>query len=186
MGHDKAFLDINGKTFIENAVDILSPVCEDRIKIVLNPNRTNIVEKLPNTLPFIFDFHEKNGPLAGIHAALTDCRTNLAVVLACDMPFVTSETIKKLAKAAFFSKCNAIVPEQKDGRLQPLCAVYRKRNLAPCLKTLIADKPNVSVMDFLKELKIHRFNFENDRLFFNVNTPEDLERRKLKDSYFRG
>ena len=125
MGADKAFLKIGEKTFLENAVEILKSNC-DQVKIVLNKSQTHFIEKLPDGISYIFDIHENRGALGGIHAAFQDCETEFAVILAVDLPFVTSEAIEKLCEIILREKdFSAIVPRQTDGRFQPLCAVYR-------------------------------------------------------------
>ena len=97
MGRDKAFLKIGEKTFLENAVEILTPVCK-QVKIVLNKSQTHFIEKLPEGISHIFDIHENRGAVGGIHAAFQDCKTEFAVILAVDLPFVTSEAIEKLCE----------------------------------------------------------------------------------------
>ena len=44
MKRDKAFLEIGGKTFLENAFSALAPNCK-RVKIVLNPAQKHFIEK---------------------------------------------------------------------------------------------------------------------------------------------
>jgi molybdopterin-guanine dinucleotide biosynthesis protein A len=119
MATDKAFLRFGDETFLNRAVKSLSTVCENRIVIVLNQTQTHFIEKLPREIPYIFDVFNNRGALGGIHAALQNCRTKYAVILAVDLPFVTGEAIENLAKIAIQSKdCAAFVPIQTDERMQ--------------------------------------------------------------------
>ena len=61
MGKDKAFLQIENETFLERAITTLSTVCENRVKIVLSQNQTNLIEKLPPNVSHIFDIFENRG-----------------------------------------------------------------------------------------------------------------------------
>src|SRR5688572_11108294 len=150
MGADKAFLKIGDKTFIENAVDALKPNCE-QVKIVLNKTQTHFIEKLPESAVHIFDRFENRGALGGIHAALKDCETEFAVILAVDLPFVDESAIKKLCESAIgYDVFSAIVPRQNDGRLQPLCAVYRAKNCLSKLEEILSKNESASVRDFLE------------------------------------
>lgn len=178
MKRDKAFLKIGEKTFIENAVETLKTDCE-QLKIVLNKFQTHFIEKLPAGIPHIFDIYEDCGANGGIHAALMDCKTEFAVILAVDLPFVTSEIIKKLCGIAANSKeFSAIVPRQNDKRLQPLCAVYRVADCLAKLEKILSKNDSASVKDFLETIRVKKIDAENlgsnKNLFANINRPHDL------------
>lgn len=176
MGEDKFSLQFNGKTFLENAVDALKEVCENRVKLVLNQTQT-----IETELPFVRDIYENRGALGAIHAALKNCETKFAVVLAVDLPFVTNEIIEKLAEITLSSnKFLANVPRQTDGRIQPLCAVYRAKYCLPTLERLMNENENASPRDFLELINTRYINqnlLSNDSetdIFHNVNHPADF------------
>jgi molybdenum cofactor guanylyltransferase len=181
MGADKAFLEIGGKTFLENAVGILQPICS-QVKIVLNPSQKHFIEKiekLPDEISYVFDVYENRGAVGGIHAALKDCETEFAVVLAVDLPRVTSEAIENLAKTALIKNAVAVVPRQTDGRLQPLAAVYRVKNCLPEIEKLLNGNASASARDFLERIPafyVAQSEITNDAdLFLNVNFPADFQ-----------
>lgn len=182
MGADKAFLKKNDETFVERAIKNLSGICENRVKIVLNRNQTHFIEKLPYNFSHIFDNFENRGALGGIHAALKDCKTKYAVILAVDLPLVNSRALAKLAEIAETSnEFTAVVPRQTDDRLQPLCAVYNARFCLPPLENLLNETESASVRDFLEiiapriveqsELTVD----DSENIFFNVNRPADFK-----------
>ncbi len=178
MGTDKAFLKIGEKTFVENAVEILKPNCE-QVKIVLNKSQTHFIEKLPANIPYIFDIYENRGALGGIHAAFQDCETEFAFILAVDLPFVTSGAIKKLCEIISSEKdFSAIVPRQTDKKLQPLCAVYRVKDCLPKLEEILLKDSYASVRDFLKLVQSNFIEAiylsRNKNYFININFPSDL------------
>jgi len=182
MKTDKALLQIGGETFLTRAVKTLAPVCENRVKVVINRTQTNFAEELPADIPRIFDAYENRGALSGIHAALTDCETKYAIILAIDLPLITNEAIEKLARIALSSnKFIAVAPRQADGRLQPLCAVYHARYCLSTLENLLCENASASAKNFL-ELVAPRIVDQNKLavddskdIFFNVNRPSDFQ-----------
>lgn len=180
MGSDKALLKFNGKIFLENAVDALRPHCSP-IKIVLNRSQKHFIEKIPPDVTYIFDIFENHGALGGIHTALSDCETEFTVILAVDLPLVSSETIKKLSEiAVVFDKFSAFVPRQNDGRLQPLCAVYRAKDCLSKIENFLETEKSASVINFLNgiPLKIVEQESLSDKknVFLNVNNSQDFQR----------
>lgn len=179
MGADKAFLKIGEKTFIENAAEILQPNC-GRVKAVFNKSQNHLIEKLPRNVLPIFDVYENRGALGGIHAALQDCQTEFALVLAVDLPLVTSEAIQKLREIISNEKdFAAVVPRQTDGKLQPLCAVYGVKDCLKKAEEILSKTESASMRHFLETINtkiIDAKNLsENENLFVNVNSPTDFE-----------
>jgi molybdenum cofactor guanylyltransferase len=176
MGADKFALEFNGETFLERAVNTLKPVCET-VKIVLNQT-----QNIETNQPIVRDIYNERGALGGIHAALKNCETKFAIILAVDLPFVTTEAIEILTEFTLASnKFIAFVPRQTDGKAQPLCAIYRANYCLPTLENLMNENDSASVNDFL-ELVYPRFidqnkltDHENTDIFFNVNSPIQLE-----------
>ena len=177
MGTDKAFLQIGGKTFIEKAVETLITNCE-LVKIVLNKSQTHFIEKLPAEIPHIFDIYANRGAPGGIHAALQDCETEFTIISAVDLPFITGTAIGKLCEIAITSKkIAAFVPRQNDGKLQPLCAIYRTKKCLLRLNEMLQANESVSMRDFLDAIETRIIKAEilgNENLLVNVNSPQDF------------
>ena len=115
------------------------------------------------------------GPLGGLHAALTEARGDVLVVVACDMPYVTSAFLGYLLSLA--DDVDVVVPRTERG-YHPLCAVYTRACLEPAAARLAERR--LKMLDFLAGLRtrtvpveeIRRFG-DPDRLLTNVNTPAD-------------
>lgn len=173
MGEDKFSLRFEGESFLTRAVHALSGVCRS-VKIVLNQSQT-----IETTLPTVRDIYPERGANGGIHAALSNCATAFAVVLAVDLPLVNRQAIENLARFALAAqKFPAVVPTQTDGQPQPLCAVYRANLCLPPLEKLLTENEKASVRDFLtliepKYVAAQRLG-ENENLLFNVNYPDDF------------
>ena len=175
MKTDKAFLKIGGETFLEKAFKTLATLAKST-KIVIDKNQKAKFEKAFPAFDFIFDIYPGRGALGGIHAALKGCETEFAIVLAVDLPLVTPAVIEKLV--AVSNDFAATVPRQNDGRLQPLCAVYRVQDCLPALEELLVKDNSASVRDFLKLISVNVVEANlpgaGEDVFLNVNRPEDL------------
>src|SRR5262245_22531689 len=88
MGTDKARLLLDGKTFIERIAQTLSDFAA-RVVIVGQHSEDLDLES-------VIDIHPKWGALGGIETALTNCKTEWAFVIACDLPFVTADLCRRL------------------------------------------------------------------------------------------
>jgi molybdopterin-guanine dinucleotide biosynthesis protein A len=166
---DKAFLEFSGQTLLDRALAVMGLVC-DSTAIVGDPAKFAKYESV------VADTFPGCGPLAGIHAALLHSPAKLNLMLAVDMPFVSRELLAFLFAAA--EESDAIVTVPRCGRLQPLCAAYRRDFSAAAERALRAGKykidaafSNVSVRVIEEdELAAAGFSEQN---FFNVNTPQD-------------
>lgn len=124
------------------------------------------------------DVRPERGSLVGIHSALATAQEDVLVV-AWDMPFVNAAVLEIICNK-LTGPVYAAVPETDEG-FQPLCAAYSHRCL-PLIDTAI-DAGNLRMTDFIDSLPVvHRIGAaelaaagDPHRLFFNVNTPADLE-----------
>lgn len=180
MGEDKASLTLGGLNFVERIVGALAALAE-RVTLVGPAERCAAWPQLPS----VPDFYVEWGALGGLHAALAAGRAEWAVVVACDLPFVTGELFLRLASLR--ENFDAVVPVQRDGRWQPLCALYRAREASVRAAELIAAgerRPRT----LLEQLRTRRVAFDElgslrgaDLFFTNVNTPEDYAHAREKE-----
>ena len=117
--------------------------------------------------------------LGGLHAALSACQNDWAIVVACDLPFVTAELFSFLAQRRLDH--DAVVPIQQDGRPQPLAALYR---VDPCLQRAIdlIEAGRRRPLDLLNAVNTRWVEFDQltnldqaERFFVNINTPSDYD-----------
>lgn len=110
---------------------------------------------------------EPRHPLAGVVEALRRGEGRAVVVLACDLPLVTSEVVRALA-AADAGGAPAVVAVDSHGRLQPLCARYEPG----ALELLAGFDASGRAVDQVAALCPATLTVPDDALH-NVNTPED-------------
>lgn len=188
MGEDKYSLVLNGKTFLEIALETLQNFGD--VTVVVS-EQTGKIENFP----IIRDIYKNRGALSGIHSALTNSRSDWTMILACDYPFVTIELIRFLTNfAQIENDFDAFAPIQADGKIQPLCAVYKTETCRNVLIEMLENEDEkYSVRDFLNQVKTRYVEFSeiehlpnSENFFFNVNTPEDfLLATKLNENYTR-
>jgi len=177
MGTDKAFVELDGRTLLTRALDLLHALT-DNVGIV------GPAAKFAAYGPVIEDAYAGRGPLAGIHAALISSTTELNLILAVDLPFVTEPLLRFLIEQAHAPDALVTVPRIAGG-YQPLCAVYR-RGFAPLAQAALESGKNkidalfaATTTHILEESELSRFAF-GAAMFENLNTPEDLRRAVLE------
>lgn len=186
LGTDKALVKLGDETLAERAARIvrraLSP---ERLTMVSGSSLQFAIDAIVQDVPFIFDLHQGRGPLGGLHAALAYARTPWIFVLACDYPFVSAELISLLAEK-LTDQFGAVVPEQQDGRLQPLCGFYRVEAALPLVEEIL-ERPRIPppMHEIVSGLDPRLLRFEEysrltgaDDFFMNINTVDDLERAR--------
>lgn len=173
MGEEKAFMQIQGKGLIDRIISAAHNVSEDTF--VVGPK-----DKFGAYGRIVNDVYPDSGPLAGIHAALERSRTELSLVLPVDTPFVTTEFLKFLTDTARESKAIVTVP-RVGGRLQPLCAVYRKPFAAIAEQALKEKRLKIDPLfppestRVISEEEIRAAGFD-PAILDNLNTKEEYER----------
>src|SRR5215213_10302058 len=90
MGTDKSQLLIERQTFTERIAETLLRVA-DSVALVGGQAQSS-------NLSTVADVYPQWGALGGLHAALAACKREWAIVVACDLPFVTAELFEFLAR----------------------------------------------------------------------------------------
>jgi molybdopterin-guanine dinucleotide biosynthesis protein A len=123
----------------------------------------------------LYDQSPGLGPLAGLVAALRAITAERLVVLAVDMPAVTSEFLRLLLAEAGTE--GGIIPEL-DGFYQGTVAIYPRNILPACEQTLAGHDRSLQrlVRHGLAEnlIRIHPVSKAERHLFLNLNAPSDL------------
>lgn len=186
FGEDKALVKLAGKSILERTGELLASVCKD-VTIVAGPGRYS-----DSRWPVLVDRWPGEGPLGGILTALhsiqpagesnedkPDDSCPFALIVSCDMPFLTAEFLRFLMDRAQHSGAQVVVPECSH-RLEPLCACWCADSLPSVQVVFDSGVRKVTVamkqlpMEVLDESAWKRFD-SHGRLFQNMNTPEDYE-----------
>jgi molybdopterin-guanine dinucleotide biosynthesis protein A len=167
MGRDKALLTLESRTFIERLIKELSICREVFISTCKDRDYSEYgLEVLVDEIPDI-------GPIEGIRQALKHAGTDHVFICACDMPFVTEETVRYLA--GYVSPQYDAVVFQHEGRIHPLCGIYSKAVL-PAADQLIMDG-RYRLTGLLSSVRTKYVDLGatsfDEKMLKNANTPEE-------------
>lgn len=167
MGRSKASLPLQGETFLAHTLSQLQSFDE----ILLSVNRAQH-SKLSSPYPTIVDQYAECGPMGGLHAALQACRSEALFAVSCDLPYFSSELADFLC-CEMTPALDGVIPISANGRLHPLCAIYRKEVsviFEQCLQT-----EDYKLRNALQRMNIRYVSVPDtlEKCLTNVNTPED-------------
>lgn len=180
MGRPKESLQLDGESMLERQIRVLRSVAR-RVAVV--SGSADYLDKL--AVPTVPDAVAGRGPLGGIYTALLESRTEFSLVLGCDLPFVTRNLLACLILRARAEGNDVTVPRSPDGRLQPLCAVYRRRALY-AVRTRLALGLN-KLSGFFPMVRFAAISWRDladagvrPSEFENLNTPQDYEHARIR------
>ena len=169
MGTDKARAESGGRALALRVADEAAAVCGS-VSLVGDPF---LYAELG--LPVIADRFPRQGPLGGMEAALAATKSDANLIVACDMPAIRWGLLAPL----FATEGDCVIPRHDDGRVEPLCAVYR-RSCHPVIQFALGAGIR-KVTDVLRlfaqqSLAIRYLRVSDPAAFANLNTPEDWRR----------
>jgi molybdopterin-guanine dinucleotide biosynthesis protein A len=130
MGQDKALLEFHGAPQIEHIYGLLQKYCS---KVFLSKRAD---QKEHKSIASINDSNEfcEQGPLGGILSAMKKYPDADWLVVACDLPFITGETIETLLLNRDPQKQATAFISTHDALPEPLCAIWEKHAYASFLR----------------------------------------------------
>lgn len=177
MGEDKALVRLAGTPLIERVLSRIDGLADE---ILITTNRPETLghfglRMAPDEVPGA-------GALHGLKTALTAAHGEIVLILSCDTPFVSRDLLKHLLNRAH--EADVIIPKHGN-KYEPLQAVYGRSHCLPAVeaalesgkKRMISFYPKVHVLPIEKHV-LSRLD-PSGLSFFNINTPEDLERAEL-------
>jgi molybdopterin-guanine dinucleotide biosynthesis protein A len=172
MGQPKALLDCMGEPLWRVQMRKLRSLHPVELFLSVPRNLS-----LPNgPWEILYDQESGLGPLSGLHAALKNMKGQWLVVLAIDLPDMTTTFLQNIYHASLTKGCG-MVP-QLDGVYEGLAAIYPRSLADLCEKHLVSD--DRSLQRFARQAMTEGFishysiTQESRSLFRNVNRPADL------------
>ena len=162
FGSNKALIEIGAETIIERIIDFISPFF----------NRIFIISKDPSEYEFLKidvkeDIIPDSGPLGGIHTGLVYSNSFKSFFIACDMPEVDNNLLKRMIIEA---EDNDVIVPKAGNNYEPLFAIYSKNCIKPIEQQI--KKGDLKVTNFYSLVKVKEIPAEK---IFNINTPEELK-----------
>ncbi|MCM0082982.1 molybdenum cofactor guanylyltransferase [Geomonas sp. Red32] len=170
MGSNKAVLPYGGVPLIERIYRQVSELCAETVVVTNTPE---LYPFLP--CPKVKDVYPGMGPLAGIHAALSQSRTRYILTVACDMPWISPALFRALAAEP--GGWDVVIPEGDHG-MEPLHALY-SRDCLPAIESMLKQERR-RVVSFFDQVRVKVFPMEQTvqhdpslRAFRNINTVQE-------------
>ena len=221
MGQDKGSMIIQEKPMILHILERLNYKINDATIVLNDAERIADYQSLLNqycegkiednfdySLSFVEDEIKEKGPISGIMTGLKNIKTDYALVLPCDSPFISEgfiETIFKLLEENLESDVDAIIPfhiksnkdkfkdndefnfddasemtvDMKIANSEPLHSIYKKENLNNIDELLKED--NLYVKSFIKSLKNPCFIEVDNKVLFEKDFRNFNRKEDLED-----
>jgi len=175
-GAPKGLVEVAGRRILDRVVDGVQAVTGAPPLLIANAPGASAWRPDLKTIP---DARPGCGSLGGIYTAVTAAPEPVLCV-AWDMPFVPECLLRVLIEGA--GNYDAFLPESSGRRgLEPLCAVYGPA-CGPAIERRL-ETGDLKAISFHADVRVGILSLAQDRafgdpaeLFFNVNTPDDLER----------
>ncbi len=182
FGQNKTTQVIAGQTLIERVVNRLASF-GDEVIVVLAPGGSLPPFPSPVRLRKVFDIYPERGSLGGVYSGLVLSPQQYNLVVASDMPFLNEKLLRYMIDRS--PGYDVVIP-LVDDNVEPLHAVYSRTCVAIIEK--VWQDGHSKVRDILQEARtyyvkpeeINRFD-PRHLSFFNVNTPDDLDRAVVLD-----
>lgn len=177
MGTDKAQLPFSDKTWAEMAYTKLQQL-QMPVYLSVNAQQVAFFNQLfsPNTLVVDDVNLSIGGPLLGLLSVHQLHPNETILLLACDMPNITTEALLYLQQASNNSHSEAIV-FNNNGQLEPLCAIYSAKGLQKIMQQYLTNSLSRHSMHFvLNQLQTATLEVPDtwQHYFVNVNSKSDL------------
>jgi molybdenum cofactor guanylyltransferase len=193
MGRDKVSLEIDGRPLWRRQLQILRELGPSKIFVArpafqnckaflrkavpVSASDTDALQEYctANDIELVADAGSDVGPLGGLVSTLRRCKNSHLLVLAVDLPNMSSQFLGQLL--AMCSDHGGVVPNRND-RFEPLAAVYPARSLA--LAEICLNSGDYSLQQLARRainaglMRTRQIADPEESLFFNLNTPADL------------
>ena len=178
FGSDKALSVLGGQTLLARTTNLVQSV-SGNVRIVAAKGK---YKQAPAKI--VADRWPGEGPLGGILTALGEVSATVgeqsawALMVGCDMPFLTEKWLAYLCERARSSDAQVVFAESQFG-WEPLCACWNTSALPELQNAFDGGVRKVTEgmrrirREVLDETQWKRFDTEG-RLFWNMNTPEDF------------
>jgi molybdopterin-guanine dinucleotide biosynthesis protein A len=165
-GQDKGQKHYRGKTLVSHVIDSVARQVDD---IIISANRN-----LDQYRSFGFDvITDKNvdfaGPLAGLASTICYCKHNWILVVPCDMPSLPADLVSTMSN--YIENTKLVVLSTGD-RLQLVFLLHR--DLLDSINQHVS-RQQYSVMRWVDDIDHHIVAMDDENIFQNINTPEQLD-----------
>ena len=170
MGRNKALLRINGEALWRRQLRVLKEAGANPVWLVQAPGQRAL------TRGVLRDSVSNAGPLAGLHAALAQCRSGHVAVVAVDLPHIERAWFARLAKLC--APGIGAVARTRNG-YEPLAAIYPREALTEVEARLsggeFALQALIQALVRSRQMRVVRLKSAELGKIANWNTPRDID-----------
>ncbi len=175
MGNDKGLIAYHGVPQRDYLFDLASSYCES----VFYSAREDQVPSFPASAPIVVDQNNYRGPFNGILSAHEAYPEVAWLVLACDLPLLTSDGLKDLVKNRDYNKLATSFSSKDSGLPEPLIAIWEPAALKAAKKYLETAQSSCP-RKFLINSPITLVEPKSEQEIYNANSQEDYMTAKAK------
>ena len=175
-GNVKGLLKIKNSTFLEKIQETLNDFSS--IYLSINDNISKELKQNFQNMRFkiIEHIYKEIGPLGGIYSSLLNCKEEYLFITACDMPFITKNSIEVLCNKVD-KNTDGVVFYDKNNKLYPLGAIYSK-NVLPIIEEMI-EKKYYKLSYLIEKSNFVKINIEKTdiplKVLSNINTLQEYD-----------
>jgi len=170
-GNDKGLMEFNSTSVLSRIIGIANEYSSDVFVIANNNIDSYRLIHEPVYSDILDDFQ---GPLSGIYTALNKSKNKKVIVLPCDGPFIKTEYFQKLISCDRKERIQVV---KTGNRLQPVYALIDSY-LEDDLKVFLLSGER-KIDKWYTACKFDEILFnENDEMFININSKEDIKNNK--------
>jgi molybdopterin-guanine dinucleotide biosynthesis protein A len=172
MQSEKGLTLYKNKPFIEHIIEAVLPLTAT-IQLITNSDDYDYLQ-----YDTIKDVIIDKGPMGGIYSALIHSKTEMNLILSCDIPLISTKILQQLIEKHISSFDVSIFEE--SNRVHPLIGIYSKK-VVPILKKTIGNN-ELKMMHFISNIKHQLIWIENENKhqFQNINSLIELDELNTK------
>ena len=159
-----------GQTLLGRTAGLLGAACSEVLVVAYHGARAIPYRVAPDLFP-------EGGSLGGIYSGLVAAEHEYALAVATDMPFLSLPLVRWMLEQP--RDYDVLIPLREEP--EPLHAVYSKACLEPMRRRLEAGR--LKITGFFEDVRVRYVDqglltrLDPQGLsFFNINTPDDLQR----------
>jgi len=175
MGSDKGQLDYRGRPQQQYLHDLLKELCGEVFLSIREEQR----EEVPKALKALVDENRYRGPFNGILTAHGRYPQVAWLVLACDLPLMDLESLRRLVEHRNHNKWATSLASRESGLPEPMATLWEPRGLQGAVEHLKSSESSCP-RKFLINSDIELLHPHSDEVLYNANSLEDYEYAKKK------
>lgn len=174
MGKDKALLEVENQPLISKTYSVVEPFSDDIY--VVTPWINKYVDILPKSCKFIEEENPYQGALMAFYHSLKYIKSPWVLLLACDLPLLTTKELKlwinQLEK--ILDNVIAFLPYHQE-KWECLCGFYHI-SCAESLHQYLKNNQYKSFQKWLNQESVLAIKVEDKQVLFNCNNLEDYQK----------